>query len=234
MSETALAVTGARLVDGTGATPIEGGVTVLVEGDRITAVGTDVSVPEGARVIDAGGKTVMPGLIDCHLHLFGISGYNFMQYALEPTSMHAIRSATQVHKFVEAGYTLVRDCGSDHALQIKAAIEEGVLDGPRLRAVGRFMCQTGAVPDLVFLPIEWMRGEQPAGICPAGRWAGRGTASFPGSSCGPGRRTSRSASQEASIRHSGRPIRAGRLKSSMRSSPLPATMAFPCQRTATP
>ena len=68
--EAPLAVTHAVVIDGTGGAPLEG-ATLVIRGDRIEAVGRDVSVPAGARVIDASGRTVMPGLADMHVHLLG-------------------------------------------------------------------------------------------------------------------------------------------------------------------
>src|SRR5690242_13469100 len=67
--EGALAITGARLIDGTGADPIDN-ATIIVEGERITALGPsdDVAIPGDATVIEADGKTALPGLIDCHVH----------------------------------------------------------------------------------------------------------------------------------------------------------------------
>src|SRR5262245_32726085 len=63
------AIIGARVIDGLGRDPIEKG-TVVIEGDRISAVGKDTSVqvPHGANVLDAAGRTVLPGIIDCHVH----------------------------------------------------------------------------------------------------------------------------------------------------------------------
>ncbi|MFQ5914837.1 MAG: amidohydrolase family protein [Nitrospinota bacterium] len=156
----------ARLVDGTGAPPVNR-ATVVIQRDTITAVGPakDVRVPQKAEVLDAKGKTLMPGLIDAHLHLFGIRSYEFLGWAMEPPAMHAIRSVYEVQRILEAGITTICDLGSDNALFIKKAVEEGSIVGPRVRAVGRFMCQTGGIPDLFFLPIETMEGRGGRGFC---------------------------------------------------------------------
>ena len=63
------AIIGARVIDGLGRDPIEKG-TVVIEGNRISAVGKDtaVQIPHGANVLDAAGRTVLPGIIDCHVH----------------------------------------------------------------------------------------------------------------------------------------------------------------------
>lgn len=161
-----IAINNARVIDGTGAQPLER-ATVVVEKDTISAVGPSAQVraPAGAEVIDAKGMTLMPGLIDTHLHLFGIRNYEFFNWAVEPPTMHAIRSVVEVRRLLEAGFTTICDLGSDNALFIKQAIEEGSIVGPRVRAVGRFMCQTGGIPDLPFLPIELMEGRGGRGFC---------------------------------------------------------------------
>lgn len=156
----------ARVIDGTGAKPLEK-ATVVIQKDAISAVGpaSQVQAPPRAEVIDAKGMTLMPGLIDAHLHFFGIRRYEFLLWAMEHVALHAIRSVYEVRRILEAGFTTVRDCGSDNALFIKQAIEEGSIAGPRLRAVGRFMCQTGGIPDLPFLPLSVMEGRDGRGFC---------------------------------------------------------------------
>ncbi len=156
----------ARLIDGTGAPP-QDGATVVIRRDTISAVGPagKVAVPKSAEVIDAGGLTLMPGLIDAHLHLFGLQNYEFFAWAMENPGLHAIRSVYEVGRLLEAGFTTICDLGSDNALLIKKAVEEGSIVGPRVRGVGRFMCQTGGIPDLFFLPIETMEGRSGRGFC---------------------------------------------------------------------
>ena len=161
MSSTA--ITNANVFDGTGTQPF-GPVNLVIDGERITGIGSDVVIPHDAEIIDARGAHVLPGLIDAHLHLFGIQGYDFGSWAMESPKLHAIRSAIEVQEILGAGYTLIRDCGSDHALELKRAIEEGKVNGPRMRAVGRFIAETGGIPDLPFIRLEWMQGPEPPGF----------------------------------------------------------------------
>ncbi|MCJ7573067.1 hypothetical protein MUO93_02235, partial [Candidatus Bathyarchaeota archaeon] len=85
-----IAVKGGTLIDCTGAPPLKNGV-VVVQGSRILDVGSakDVNVPKGAEIIDAGGKTVMPGLMDLHVHVFqAIGEANPLQRFMIPHSMN--------------------------------------------------------------------------------------------------------------------------------------------------
>lgn len=113
----ALAILGARLVDGTGA-PARENAAVVVVGDRISVVGEAdrVAVPPGATVLQAAGKTLLPGLIDTHVH--------FRDYVAE--------------LFLAHGVTTVRDAGNptDWILALKRLQAEGRMRGPRLFVVG--------------------------------------------------------------------------------------------------
>ena len=80
-------VTGATLIDGTGADPVAN-ASVVIEDGRIAAVGRIDALPESAEVIDAGGATVMPGMIDSHVHLYG-SRKTMQQRALTPPTLNA-------------------------------------------------------------------------------------------------------------------------------------------------
>ncbi|MGH8871180.1 MAG: amidohydrolase family protein [Acidimicrobiia bacterium] len=136
----------------------------MIDDERISAIGSDLEVPGDAEVIEAAGLTLLPGLMDAHLHLFGIKGYDFGVWAMESPKLHAIRSAIEIQEILGAGYTLIRDCGSDHALELKRAVEEGTINGPRMRAVGRFIAETGGIPDLPFIRLDWMQGPEPPGF----------------------------------------------------------------------
>ena len=145
-----LVITNVRLIDGTGAALVSD-QTVVIDGQRIQAVGPShqISLPEGADVIDASGMTLMPGLIDCHDHLVS-QGYDLAsRWGLnEPLSLRHLRTADVVRQTLEAGYTTVRDAGGLD-LGFKLAVEEGVIPGPRLLLAITIISPTGGIGDRI-------------------------------------------------------------------------------------
>ena len=113
---------------------------VLVEGNRIRAVGTSVEHPANAQVIDLGGATLMPGLIDAHVHLFLHPGAEDLQTVEESVPWRVILAEQAARDDVMAGYTAERDMGTEGAgsadTAIRNAINKGMIPGPRLRISG--------------------------------------------------------------------------------------------------
>ena len=142
------AITGARLIDGTGNPPVED-ATIVVDESRIQAAGPNstILVPENAEVIDARGMTMLPGLIDCHDHLANF-GYDLIgRWGLnEPRSLRNLRIASVLRQTLETGYTAVRDGGGLDA-GFKQAVEEGLIPGPRLRVSLSIITPTGGIGD---------------------------------------------------------------------------------------
>jgi imidazolonepropionase-like amidohydrolase len=141
---------GATLIDGTGAPP-QRDAAVLIDGERITAVGPrqTVATPANAEVIDCSGLTLLPGLIDCHDHLASHS-YGFAhRWGLdEPQSTRHMRTATVLQQTLATGYTTVRDAaGLD--VGFKQAMEEGLLLGPRVLLTVNIISPIGGIGDRI-------------------------------------------------------------------------------------
>lgn len=130
----------AALVDGTSPQRREG-ADVLIEGGRIVEVSDRPIVSQAARSVDLGGRTLMPGLIDCHVHVVaGVADLG--RNALLPDSLVAARAAGIMRDMLMRGFTTVRDVGgADHGLVV--AVEEGAMVGPRLVVSGKALSQTG-------------------------------------------------------------------------------------------
>src|SRR5882724_4107927 len=139
-----LVLVGASLIDGTGAEPVRGRAVVVV-GDRITQVVDDARAPRGRR-IDLSGCTLLPGLINCHVHLcFGAEADPVRAMKDEPHALTALKALRRAQETVEAGVTTVRDLGGrDYAeFAVRRAIAEGLFPGPRILGAGRPVCMTG-------------------------------------------------------------------------------------------
>lgn len=133
----------ARLVDGTQDRPSDA-VDLLVEDRVIREAGPALSSP-AATVIDLGGRTLMPGLIDCHVHVIA-STPDLGANAELPNSLVALRAAGIMNAMLMRGFTTVRDLGgADHGLV--QAVEEGAIVGPRLVICGKALSQTGGHTD---------------------------------------------------------------------------------------
>jgi imidazolonepropionase-like amidohydrolase len=143
-------LTGATLIDGTGAAPVPD-AAVVIDGDRITAAGprAALSWPADAEVIDARGRTVIPGLIDAHDHLAS-HGYGLAtRFGLEePASTTHLRTARVLAETLAMGYTTVRDAGGLDA-GFKLAVEQGLIPGPRLVVALQIISPTGGIGDRV-------------------------------------------------------------------------------------
>lgn len=146
----ALLVVNATLIDGTGARA-RPGTDVLIEGDRIVAVGatgTLGAVAQSAKRVDASGLFAVPGLIDLHLHFTGQRGDDFGRYR-ESQSAAAIRATLLAGQLVRAGITAVREPGTagDVSIRLREAIERGMLEGPRIFWSGRRIVSRGGHGD---------------------------------------------------------------------------------------
>jgi imidazolonepropionase-like amidohydrolase len=148
-------LTASIVIDGTGADPIRDGV-VVVEGDRITEVGPRkrVSFPSGASRIELGARTLMPGMIDAHTHITGTRSYSASEALTTPHDLQVLRAAEDCFKLLRAGFTTVRDCGSEIALSLKRGINADVIPGPRIYAAGRPLSQTAGHGDIHYIPRE--------------------------------------------------------------------------------
>jgi imidazolonepropionase-like amidohydrolase len=135
----ALVLHAARLLQVDTGTLLEPG-EVLVEGDRIRAVGKSVDRPQGVRVLDLGDVTLMPGLIDAHVHLFLHPGAEDLQTVEESVPWRVVLAEQAAKADLLAGFTAERDMGTEGAnsadTAIRNAIDEGMIPGPRLRISG--------------------------------------------------------------------------------------------------
>ncbi|MHA6732356.1 metal-dependent hydrolase family protein [Devosia sp. A369] len=137
--------TGGRVLDAE-AGMLRDGLDVLVTGDRIVAVGTDISAPEGTIEIALAGRTLMPGLIDCHVHVVAET-LDLWGNMIAPSSLATLRSARVMEEALLRGFTTLRDLGgADHGLV--RAVDEGLIDGPRLVICGKGLTTTGGHADL--------------------------------------------------------------------------------------
>jgi imidazolonepropionase-like amidohydrolase len=133
--------------------PAHAGWVVLTEGERIVAVGAAdaVHAPPDAQTLDLPGATLLPGLIDAHSHLF-LHPYNETpwndQVLKEPVPYRTLRAGVQARATLLAGFTTLRDLGTEGAgyadLSVKRAIEEGMIEGPRLYVATRAIVATGS------------------------------------------------------------------------------------------
>ena len=121
--------------------------TVLVEGERIVKVQEgNVAIPNDAHKIPLDGRTLLPGFIDCHVHLCLDASPDPMSASLaQPMTLIALRAADFARQTIMAGVTSIRDMGGKDGIDIglKQAIQSGLIPGPRMLVSGRLICMTG-------------------------------------------------------------------------------------------
>ena len=124
---------------------------VRIEGDRIVAVGGSVDHPQGARTLDLGARTLLPGLIDAHVHLFLHPGAEDSQTFDESVPERTIRATLAAREDLLAGFTAERDMGTEGAgaadSAVRDAIDRGAIPGPRLRISGNAIDIVGGHED---------------------------------------------------------------------------------------
>lgn len=151
------------IIDGVHQESLKQGV-VVIEGKSITAVGKEgkVKIPEDTDIIQ--GKTIMPGMIDCHIHLCLNGEAGFQQLVLESnSSTYAIKAVVYAKRTIEAGFTTVRELGSPGYLGIslRDAIRKGIIPGPRVLTSGQPLSITGGHAS--FLP-PWLHSDCDLGL----------------------------------------------------------------------
>ncbi len=142
----------ARLLDVKGGRIVKPG-EILVQGERIVEVGTSVKHPAGAEVIDLGDRTLLPGLIDAHVHLFLHPGAEDLQTVQESVPQRTITATLAARDDLMAGFTAERDMGTEGAgsadTAVRNAINEGRIPGPRLRISGNAINILGGHEDAI-------------------------------------------------------------------------------------
>lgn len=139
-----VAVVGGTIIDGTGREPLPNGV-IIIEGDKIKEVGPvgKVKIPKEAQKIDASGKWILPGFIDCHIHL--TSETSDLEYYRDSNSLATLRALQLMNMYLRCGVTAVRDVGS-HVEAIQALVRaqrNGYLDSIRVYPCGNLITITG-------------------------------------------------------------------------------------------
>ena len=159
------------LIDGTSAAPRRD-QAIVIRGNRIESVGdwSTTRVPAGATVIDLSGRTVLPGLIDCHTHVFlqgevpAEGGYD-ANILMQGLALRAARATVAARRALDQGFTTIRDVETEGAgygdVGIKQAIERGYIPGPRMFVVTRAISTTGGYPLEGYAPeLDMPKGAQ--------------------------------------------------------------------------
>ncbi|HEY6411406.1 MAG TPA: amidohydrolase family protein [Ktedonobacteraceae bacterium] len=141
-----LAITNGVIIDGRGDEPLTG-MTMLIDNQYITALGRqgEVAIPRGTHVIDAMGSSILPGLIDTHVH-FTMEYPDVLRGLLTSPSLRLLQAIPRMRATLEAGITTVRDAAGAPA-GLKHAVERGIIAGPRMQVSITLISQTGGHGD---------------------------------------------------------------------------------------
>ncbi len=147
-----------KMIDGLANQAVDNPV-IQIEGERIVAVGKadTITIPDGARVIDLGDATILPGFLDAHVHLSGdarIHGYRGLERSVPRKTITGVRNAKRT---LMAGFTAVRNLGAAGyaVIALRDAINDGDVPGPRILAAGHSLGVTGGHCDNNLLPSEY-------------------------------------------------------------------------------
>lgn len=163
-----IAYQGGLLIDGTGAPAVENSL-VLIEDTKIVYAGDNKEIPADYEVKNIAGKTILPGLIDAHLHFSGNLTDNDSDWVLEDNFQKAVVAVQQAHECLEAGLTTVGEI-SRFGIHIRNMTEAGVMKGPRIVASGLGFCATCSHGDSHKVSIEQNREAHPWGECVDSPW----------------------------------------------------------------
>ena len=159
---------GGLLIDGTGRAAVENSL-VLIEGEKITYAGTMKEIPDGYKIKNISGKTIMPGLIDAHLHFSGNLTDNDTDWVTEDNFQKAVVAVQQAHECLEAGLTTVGEV-SLFGIHIRNMIEKKVMKGPRVVATGRGFCATCSHGDSHHVSVQQNKDSHPWAECVDSPW----------------------------------------------------------------
>jgi imidazolonepropionase-like amidohydrolase len=142
-----VAIVADRLIDGTGRDPVQNAVVVW-EGDRLVAAGSrrEVSIPDGAEVIEDDDLTLLPGLMDMHVHLAMQTGMDLLRIMMSPRSFTLMHAIPHSQATLQAGFTTVRDAGGT-PVGVRMAADKGFFSGPRMHLSVAILSQTGGHAD---------------------------------------------------------------------------------------
>ena len=167
------------------AKPARGPSTVIVENGRITRIEQGATAPAGATIIDMRSRTVLPGLIDAHVHLTGDPGTPFWREAIDSNEAATLVGAKNALLTARAGFTTVRDLGAPghSSFALRDAIRDGIVPGPRIIASGGALSIVGGHGDVSGFRPEVNAALDPGGTCTGAdqcalrvrEWAKRGS-----------------------------------------------------------
>ncbi len=158
MKSTPIAFTDGTLIDGSGTAALRQSC-LIIQQDLVISTGKmgQVSIPADAIRIDCQGKTVMPGLIDAHTHLLGVTSLNTLNWLIDEPCLRTARATMDAWRLLDSGFTTVRDPGTYISLFIRDAIKGGSVPGPRILSAAKVICQTGGHGDPTHhLPSGWV------------------------------------------------------------------------------
>ena len=140
----------------------ENGVVVIdQDSGLITDIGPEGSVdsPSGAKILGGGQTTmtILPGLIDAHVHFFGSKVDDLITWVTTPEPLVVLRSVAHLQSLLSAGFTTVRELGSKGGAYLSRAVREGVVQGPRVLSCARSLGQSGGDDDPINLPLDIAR-----------------------------------------------------------------------------
>jgi len=162
------AIKAGKLIDVVSGTVLTNQV-ILIDSNKISYIGNSVDIPKDAEIIDLSNATVLPGLVDCHVHMSWQAGENYYEDIFRKTPIDlAIRAPIYARRTLEAGFTMVRDAGSVQLIDIslRKAINDGSIAGPRMLVSTFAIGSTGGHADLTgFNPdIDWKGNKDYTGV----------------------------------------------------------------------